>query len=378
MTTRRCLAMIVGLAPLLGVPAGCSVFTTMYSTPGPHPGQHPLPVAGTSLFDWKGIVHCHSHLSHDSKGTIAEIAAACQVAGCDFVFMTDHQTDRSIREGQRGMVGDVLFVVGCEQRTPQGTVMAFPLREPIRHWQQAGLLAKEAGAQGGVAFLCHAESWRNWDVPEMTGVEIVNLHAGVMARGYAGTLLTGLFLPLRLLFERFCVRDGEVFRRWDEQLLARHPFTPVGGNDAHASVRLFGPLGGTIGTYQEAFLTLSTHVLAERLTEESLVQALRLGRTYVSFDVYGEGAGFDFRAVDAAGVHLTGSTVAHSAALRLLVRLPQPGRIQFLRDGQVVRECQGDAGEVLAPEAGVWRVEARTTCGTPWLFSSSIKVTDLP
>jgi len=189
------------------------------------------------------------------------------------------------------------------------------------------------------------------------------------------TLLNGIFLPLRFLFERICWRDPEVFRQWDLQLAARHPFTPVGGDDAHANVRLLGPLGGTIGNYQEVFLTLSTHVLAPRLTEADLVQALKLGRTYVSFDIFGEGAGFDFRAVDRDGVHVGGATVAAADDLRLCVHTPQPGGIQLWRDGAVVREVDGDALEEQAPAPGVYRVEVRTRYGSPWLFSSSIKVT---
>jgi hypothetical protein len=360
---------------------GCSVFTTMYSTPGPRPDVHPLPVAGTDLFDWKGIVHCHSYLSHDSKGTIAEIAAACRKASVDFVAMTDHQTDASIRDGQRGMVGDTLFMVGCEQRCPQGTIMAFPLTTPIKRWQHAGLLIKDTEAQGGVVFICHAELWKSWDLTGLTGltgVEIVNLHAGVMAPNKIGTLLTGIFLPLRFLFERICWRDAEVFRQWDLQLAARHPFTPVGGDDAHANVRLLGPLGGTIGNYQEVFLTLSTHVLAPHLTEADLVQALRLGRTYVSFDIFGEGAGFDFRAIGRDGVHMGGATVAAADDLRLSVHSPQPGQIQLWRDGAIVQQAEDDVLEVRAPAPGVYRVEVRTRYGSPWLFSSSIKVTPAP
>jgi hypothetical protein len=279
------------------------------------------------------------------------------------------------------MVGDTLFMVGCETRSPQGTVMAFPLTTPIKRWQHAGLLIKDTEAQGGVAFICHAELWKAWDMPgltDFTGIEIVNLHAGAMWGNKVVTLLDGIFLPLRFLFERICRRDAEVFRHWDQQLAARHPFTPVGGDDAHANVRLLGPLGGTIGNYQEVFLTLSTHVLAPHLTEADLVQALRLGRTYVSFDIFGEGAGFDFRAVDRGGVHVGGATVAAADDLRLSVHTPQPGGIQLWRDGAIVREVEDDSLEVRAPAPGVYRVEVRTRYGSPWLFSSSIKVTPAP
>ncbi len=362
---------------LLGLlSTGCAALTTAYGTPGPHPAVRPVPVRGTDLFDWKGIVHCHSRLSHDSKGTIEEIVAACDAAHIDFVVMTDHQTEASIAEGQRGMVGRTLFVVGAEVRSPQGTLLCFPLTKPLRRFQHPGLLAKEAAEQGGLAFVCHGELWKiPWDVPGLTGAEIVNLHAGAMTVPKLGTLGTALFLPMRSLCERICYRDENVFAEWDRGLARQHPFTPVGGDDAHASVHVFGPLGGTIGTYREIFLTLSTHVLAPRLDEASLVAAFAAGRTYVSFDAFGEGAGFDFRAEDAAGhVHLGGDTVPAGEDLTLRVVTPAPGHIRLLCNGREVHHRDGVTLAVHAPPAGVYRVEVATLDDAPWLFSSSIRV----
>ncbi|MGE3353963.1 MAG: hypothetical protein AB7O84_19655, partial [Planctomycetota bacterium] len=144
----------------------------------------------------------------------------------------------------------------------------------------------------------------------------------------------------------------------------------------HNSLRVFGPLGGTIANYREVFLTVSTHVLAETLDERALVDAIVQGRTYVSFDVFGEGGGFDFRAVDGSGaVHLPGATIAGAAGLQLRVRTPSPGTIELWRDGAIVQRAH-DAQELVRdrPEPGVWRVEVRTPAGSPWLFSSSIRV----
>jgi hypothetical protein len=353
----------------------------------------PVPVAGTPLFDWKGVVHCHSFLSHDCDGSVDEIEAACREANVDFVVMTDHQTDESISRGTRGMVGDTLFLVGAEVRSPQGTILAVPLVTPLRRFQHPALLAKEAAEQGALTFVCHGELWRcGYDVECLTGVEIVNLHAGAMTVNKVGTLLTALFLPASALFHRICLRDPRVFDEWDRVLRTRHPVTPVGGDDAHANVRVFGPLGGTIGTYREVFATLSTHVLAERLDEASVVEGFRLGRSYVSFDVFGEGSGFDFRARDGGASWVAGDTVRASETLRLEVRLPANGRITLLRDGVVAQQLgdtqqnplalHGDdlqRGEedllvAAAPPPGVYRVEVRTESGDPWIFSSSIRV----
>ncbi|MFY9341378.1 MAG: hypothetical protein WAT39_02735 [Planctomycetota bacterium] len=366
------------LLPWLAVACGsaCSAVTTMLPdrAPSPHP---PRPVAGTPFVDCKGIVHCHGRLSHDSEGTLDEIAAACRDARIDFVVMTDHQTETSIRDGTRGMVGDTLFLVGAEVRSPKGTLLCFPLVRPLRRFQHPALLAKEAREQGGLAFVCHGERWQlPFAGHGLAGAEIVNLHAGAMTAGALGTLATGLFLPMRSLCERLCVRDDRVFAAFDDALAASHAFTPIGGNDAHANVRLFGPLGGTLGTYREIFLTLSTHVLAERLDEAALVAAFAAGRSYVAFDVFGDGTGFDFRAVEAAGtVHVGGDSVAAAPGLELCVTTPAIGRIRLLRDGVEVAARTACTLRLTSPPTGVYRVEVTTPAGAPWLFSSSIRVT---
>lgn len=358
---------------MLGMLPCCAAVTGMeFEGPG---ARRRARVAGTPFLDLKGVVHCHSHLSHDSDGTLEQIAAACDEARIDFLVMTDHQTDASIRDGVRGLVGDTLFLVGAEVRSPIGTLLCFPLQRPLRRFQHPALLAKEAAEQGGLAFAAHAELWRApLSAPGLHGAEIVNLHAGAMAANKLGTLGTALFLPIHTLCERISQRDDAVFAAWDEALQERHPFTPIGGNDAHANIRVFGPLGGTIGDYREVFLTLSTHVLAERLDERAVVEAFAAGRTYVSFDVFGDGTGFDFRAVDGHGVHCPGSTVPIGPDLSLQVRVPDDGRIRLLRDGHLVGEVHGRSARWSIQAPGVHRVEVWRDGDVPWLFSSSIAV----
>lgn len=360
------------LAAAALVLTACSAFTSIPGVAGA-PGAQRVP--GTDLFDWKGVVHCHSHFSHDSDGKLETIVAAAQAHGIDFVVMTDHQTEASVRDGVRGRVGGVLFVVGAEVGCRNSSLLAFPLQKPLRRFQHPALLVAEAHQQGALVFLCHAERWDDgWDTPGLDGVEIVNLHAGAKAAGAAGTVGTALFLPVRALLERFCQRNPEVFRRWDAELLRGRRLPPVGGNDAHANVRAFGPLGGTIGDYREVFAMLSTHVLAERLDEASLVEALRAGRSYVAFDGFGEGSGFDFRAVRGHAVHLPGDAVAPSPELVLRVAVPRPGVVTLWRDGELCVERTAAQLEVRDPAPGFYRVEVHTLDGQPWLFSGVIRV----
>lgn len=372
MSLVRCLPVLSTC--VLAMLSGCAVVTTVLPPEGPA-RRAPRRVDGTPWLDCKGIVHCHGRLSHDSQGTVDEITAACRDAGVHFVVMTDHQSDASIRDGVRGVVDDTLFLVGAEVRSAQGTLLCFPLVKPLRRFQHPALLAKEAAEQGALAFACHGELWKlPFDGIGMNGAEIVNLHAGAMTASKIGTVATALFLPMRSMCEHICLRDERVLAAWDHALAVTHPFTPIGGNDSHANVRVFGPLGGTIGTYRETFLTLSTHVLASRLDERSLVEAFAQGRTYVSFDIHGDGSGFDFRAIDGSGAHVGGATVAAGPDLVLQVTTPAIGRIQLLRDGREVAAATSGTLSLASPEPGIYRVEVATRAGDPWLFSSSIRV----
>lgn len=368
---RRRLLLTIG-SMLLGA---CSAFTTLHPA-SPATERAPRPVPGTPWVDYRGVVHCHSYLSHDCDAPVERIAAACRETGIHFLVMTDHQSEASLRDAVRGMVGDTLFLAGAEVRSVHGTLLCFPLQRPLRRFQHPALLAREAAEQGGLAFVCHGESWRlPFDIEGMHGAEIVNLHAGAMTAGALGTVATGVFLPMRSMCERICVRDERVLTAFDRALQTRHPFTPIGGDDAHESVRLFGPLGGTLGTYRELFLTLTTHVLAAGLDEASIVDAFRRGRTYVSFDVFGDGTGFDFRAVDERGaVHVGGATIDPGGDLLLCVSTPSAGQIRLLRDGELVVARLGTQLELRDPACGVYRVEVATETGRPWLFSGSIKV----
>src|SRR5687767_8620909 len=53
-----------------------------------------LPRAYVGLVERVGAIHVHTELSHDSEGTLDEVATAAREAGCDFVFTTEHSSPR--------------------------------------------------------------------------------------------------------------------------------------------------------------------------------------------------------------------------------------------------------------------------------------------
>src|SRR5260221_9863157 len=81
-------------------------------------------VAATSLYEYVGNMHMHTPYS-DGEGSHADIARAANLAGLDFVVVTDHNV---LVQGVEGYYGDeengyVLVLTGEEihdqQRDPQ-------------------------------------------------------------------------------------------------------------------------------------------------------------------------------------------------------------------------------------------------------------------
>src|SRR5207247_6116577 len=80
---------------------------------------HALPRAPTeagSYQDARAVIHAHSYLSHDSRGTPEEIIAGAKKAGVRVLFMTDHYTAdrRFLREALRGERDGIRFIPGSE------------------------------------------------------------------------------------------------------------------------------------------------------------------------------------------------------------------------------------------------------------------------
>ena len=355
---------------LVGLLGSCGLVTSMWGKPDHFVPRDRRPRSATDLLDLRGVVHCHSFHSHDSTGTIEEIGAACESIGMDFLIMTDHPSPYSVSRGQRGMVGDTLFLTGAEIRVPGGTLLAFPLKHYVRPHKTLQAILDDIHGQGGLAFVGHAERYTRWEHLGIDGVEVHNLHAAAKAGSVPWMVLKTLFMPLRVLFWSLAVPDRRVFANWDG-FNARKMVPAVGGNDAHSNIRLLGPLGWVLGNYDEIFSVMSTHVLAERLDQESLVEGIRRGRTYIVMDIWSGGSGFAFWAVDRGVAHEMGATVARDATLH--VRSPQDAEIRLLRGGDFAARGTGRTFEFKPKAAGVYRVEVWLD-GEPWIFSSPIRV----
>jgi hypothetical protein len=293
----------------------------------------------TQWQEFRGVLHSHSKLSHDCEVPFPEILRALQVTDRDFICLSDHcQEGRADFSSQwRGLHDGKLFIPGFEMKDG---LMPFGVDAHVilTNSAEPSLLASQVVAGGGVLFYAHPEEPRDWERPELTGMEIYNIHAQFKRSGGLWNLLPELLLnqsryPDQVL-DRILERPTENLRRWDELNRQRH-LTGIAGNDCHQNtgVRIFytssdhlriedtspkvlreiklnactrwlarlcfGPLEPgrklwqvQLDPYERMVRFVGTHLLARELTEPAILDALMAGRAFVAFDALADSTGF--------------------------------------------------------------------------------------
>lgn len=362
----------------LGIAApGCAAVLTTLGGSAPHePPETWCPPEAGALRDVRAIVHCHSFRSHDSDGRDHEIADAARATGTQVIFLTDHPVDAG-HAAPPSLIDGVLFVPGVELSKFGGSVLALGVEGPVEPHDVPPDLLRGLRARGAVSVLAHAERYYGPEdaLGDLDAYEVYNLHADAVEDSPPVVLVSALFLPPGPFFRTIMdgLDEGVVGRL--ERLSRARPIALVAGNDSHANVRLFGAVGGQVGSYEETFRLVSTHLLVPPgpLTREVALDAIRRGRTFVAFEQDASAAGFRFVARTAEGLYTSGDTVPPGSPVELEAIAPHgDAEVRLLRDGAVVAKSRHVARLAAAPP-GLYRVEARLG-GRPWILATGILV----
>jgi hypothetical protein len=358
------------------------------------------PPADDPFDEYAGVFHVHSSLGGHSTGRLEEIVRAARDERLAFVVMTEHPSPHfnTAEATLRGVHEGILFLNGSELVASDGgrlfVVPGFAPPEPKPTMRE---LAARAKSEGRLAVVGYPEEVRDLAASEYEGIEVYNLYTNAKRINYATLLFDGLWSYWgrpELLFARFYERPGENLRRWDELNATgvRRAYA-LAGNDAHANVGLSfreqtgeEVFGVKLDPYERSFRLFRNHVLLEkgrRLDAESLLAALRAGRSFVAFDLFGDASGFRFTADNGGERRTMGEEIQlpTSGAVKLAVRSPVKCRTVFFRDGQVASEVKDVAlAEFSADRKGVYRVEVyldqlgSLLDGKPWIISNPIFV----
>ena len=340
----------------------------------------------TEFRDYRGALHIHSRYS-DGSGAVEEIVAAGQAAGLDLLLIADHNTLAARTEGWVGWHGSTLVLVADEITPPgRGHVLALGVSdiEGLEYLSEPAYLERVA-KQGGLAILAHPEGkvdvgfgaasqpWFHWRSPHYGVIEVWS---------YMHDWIQGLRwwqVPAACLrpHRRITGPDRRLLALWDA-LLKERDISGVAALDAHAAQVLAGAFH--IFPYRDLFRTTLTHLLAPPLSgepgqdEAAVIEALRQGRAYVTFELLSPVEEFTFVAERGGERWLPISRLPAGPTTTLLVQAPRPAEIRLVHDSKVRATADDRGASWQVSEPGVYRVELYLA-GRLWILSNPICLT---
>lgn len=342
----------------------------------------PLP---PGLYDYRGAVHVHSFLSHDSQGTKEEIVQAAKIAGLHFVVMTDHQNPDIFKKRFGGIHDGILVIQGMEislpscSRRPCTSLLAIGLSS---YFDPSALSLKETldtiRQQGAITFVAHPRQEDALDLDTITGMEIYDVLDDVLDKKW---FYPKLFFDILYSHKKYAEQVFLSIQDYPEAHLAlwdrlqkRRKIVGIAGNDAHQNTRV---LGRQLDPYATSFRFVSTHLLADTLSETSLLAALQSGHAYVAFDLLADPAGFLFSATSDGKEAIMGESIDFTPGQTLTVQSPQEGLIALIKDGKQIFQCRCAFLTYPVAGPGVYRAEVFLQIQhrrRPWIFSNPLYI----
>jgi hypothetical protein len=367
--------------------------------------------APRGFLDLRGLIHAHSVYSHDAcdgepRDPVTDAINQpcfddfrrdlCKV-GHDFVMLTDHNEsfgrseypDTLLYRADRGdqlvtrAGGPVANWAACEGGgaaplilggTESGTIAAGleghvqgTIEERQGIYGDASAASIDAmKAQGAVSILMHTEDWTVDQITTLPvdGFEMYNLHANLKNQyAEALELLFHVNTPEDLPHPDLVVlpifeEDPVYLSTWGSVLASGARRVTTMATDCHRnSLQQKLQDGERVDSYRRMMKWFSNHLLVKpdaegKWDDRSLKDALRAGRLYGAFEVFGYPIGFDYHAVVSGAVHEMGEDVSLAGAPELSVALPKIARLD------ASAEAPRLTIRILRAKAGGWDVVA--------------------
>lgn len=382
--------------------------------------KDPAPL--TKLNTYRGVMHVHSYLSHDSRGTLADIIPAAKSDGIDFIFLTDHPRGDidTIPKGYHGNYDGVLIESGSEK---QG-FDCWPLDSTIINWRMdKDTIVKNIVTQGGILFYAHTEEPHNWGNPDYQGMEIYNFHTDTKDESLPHHILNFIvngnkYRPWAL--REFFNEQTTILARWDSLNMQRKMvgFSAVDthenqnfrarylkdgriqwvGLNAHIidtmEVRFWNKwlfhqpdssgwvFKWMVDTYKEGFNYITNYVFADTLTVHSLADNIKEGHLFTAFKGLGDAKGFMYYATNLEDslTGMIGDSIKIEQVKALKAVSPLPGQFRLFHDGKVLNTTSGENYQYTWSEPikrGAYRIEMLIKLRgkyIPWLYSNPIYI----
>ncbi len=265
------------------------------------------------LLDLNGIIHFHTIYS-DGSGRIEDIIKTAKKLNADFIVSSDHNTLKPKFDGLEGYYDGLLYFAGEEINTEFGHLLALGIKSEIKRGKYKEALSN-IKRQNGAAVICHPHNWwtpwKNFKVKGYDGIEIINLDSqwrGMNPLYMLAVICTYKINPFYAL-HFLSHKPVKTIKFWDSVQKHKSLKTGIAAADAHSNVKVTRKRRIKFPKYSELFSVARTHILLEdklsgNIEEDKtkITGALKKGRCYFSFDLFGIPKGF-YYGVSMGGRH---------------------------------------------------------------------------
>ena len=355
------------VAAILLALAGCS--SPLPSTDLP-PARFVQPAPEfPGLRDYRGIVDLAIKPSGLDQSGVSDLAKTAQI---DFIVLGDSVKAGDSDFGIGGFTSDILFIPGGAFAVGDGEIVAVNLRAALTPTVAPADLIAAIHDQGGLAIARDpAKFSSSADYALADGIEVYNQRAAWTAVSPTTLDLRAIFFGTDHFLSSLDVRPDANLALYDK-LTSGARVAMLAGFGQADDLNVFG---SKVGTLEQLFLFYTTHLLARERDTAPLLEALRLGHSYVSFDYLGYVGAFAFFAQNGDSKIMMGDEAQIAPGLKLKAELPaNADRIVMLQNGVEVASAENASTLDFTPKApGAYRIEAyRKT--RMWILSNPVYV----
>lgn len=319
-----------------------------------------------ALRDYRGIVDCKMRQSGLDQSKLGDLAVAAQI---DFIFLGDYAEKNSADFGIGGFTDNVLFFPGAAYKIGNdgAEIVALNLQRPI---DESKDIIGQIHDQHALALAANLAAFSSPDQYALAdAVEIYNLERAWHSHSSLALYLKAVFLGADHFFASLDTLPDDV-AIYDRISGARVAL--VAGVGAAPDMNV---MSAHVGTLEQIFQLYTTHIIATERQADPIMDALKHGHAYVSFDFLGYVPNFAFYAQVGDHKVMMGDEITMAPGLKLKVEMPAAAdKVVILGNGsEFASGTNVSTFEFDVAGAGVYRVEAYRG-GHPWIYSNPIYV----
>ncbi len=303
------------------------------------------------------------------QSAVADLAKTAQI---DFIVLGDSVKPGDSDFGIGGFTSDILFIPGGAFAVNGGEIVAVNLHAAVAPNLTPADLIAAIHDQGGLAIAADpAKFSSSADYALADAIEVYSQRSTWSAESATTLYLRAIFFGIDRFLSGLDVRPDANFALYD-QMTAGARVTMLAGFGEPDDLAVFG---SKVGTLRQLFLFYTTHLIARERDTAPLLEALRLGHSYVSFDYLGYVGAFAFFAQNGETKTMMGDEVQSASGLALKAELPsEADRIVMFQGGVEVASAENAIKLEFAPKSpGAYRIEAYRN-GRMWILSNPVYV----